>query len=91
MDPRTGRPRGYPAFYDTLFDALDAHLPRGADPELMVAALGTKMAEVLARCIHGSRLPRPQAEAWVKRTCAMLHKTTWTMVRELQAQPPSRD
>ena len=85
------RPRGDTAFYDERFDALDAHLERGADPELMVAALGTKLVEVLARCIDGSHLPRPQAEAWVKRTCAMLHKTTWTMVRELQAQPPSRD
>jgi len=25
----------------------------------MAAALGTKLAEVLARCIHGSRLSRP--------------------------------
>ena len=29
----------------------------------MAAALGTKLAEVLARCIHGSRLSRPQGEA----------------------------
>ena len=57
------RPRGDTAFYDELFDTLDAHLQRGADPELMLAALGTKMAEVLARCIHGSRLSRPQGGA----------------------------
>jgi hypothetical protein len=53
----------------------------------MAAALGTKLAEVLARCIYGSHLARPQAEDWVKRTCTMLHKTTWTRVRELKAQP----
>ena len=86
MDPRTGRPRGSPALYDTLFDALDAHLERGADPELMAAALGTQLAEVLARCIQGSHMPRAQAEPWVKRHCPMLHKVTWSMVQELRAQ-----
>ena len=85
------RPRGDTAFYNERFDARDAHLERGADPELMVAALGTKLVEVLARCIDGSHLPRPQAEAWVTRACTLLHKTTWPMVRERKAQPPSRD
>jgi hypothetical protein len=33
-----GRTRGDQAFYDDLYDRLDAHLKRGADPELMVAA-----------------------------------------------------
>jgi hypothetical protein len=66
MDPR---PRGDKAFYDDLFDALDARLARGANPELMVAALGTKLAAVLARCIYDGRMPREKAEAWVKRHC----------------------
>jgi len=35
----------------------------------MAAALGTKLAEVLARCIHDGRMPREKAEAWVKRHC----------------------
>jgi hypothetical protein len=56
----------------------------------MAAALGTKLAEVLARCIIGTPLPRGEAEAWIKRTCSMLHKTIWTMVRELKAQSPER-
>jgi hypothetical protein len=59
------RLRGDQAFYDEVFDRLDQHLERGAEPELMVAALGTKLAEVLARCIHGSHVARPQAEDWV--------------------------
>ena len=63
VDRHTGGPRGDKAFYDELFDALDAYIQRGADPELMVAVLGTKLAEVLARCLHGSRLSRPQGEA----------------------------
>jgi len=75
-------------FFDAWNAALDAHLARGADPELMVAALGTKLAEVMARCIHGSHLPRAKAEQWVTQTNAMLHKTTWTFVRELKAQRP---
>jgi hypothetical protein len=32
MDPRTGRPRGYPAFYDDLFDALDGAGAESAAP-----------------------------------------------------------
>jgi hypothetical protein len=91
MDPRTGRPRGYPDFYDDLFDALDQHLKRGADPELMAAALGTKLADILARCIHYSHMPRAKAEAWIKHQQAMLHKVTWSMVQELKAQPRGQD
>jgi hypothetical protein len=53
----------------------------------MAAALGTKLAEVLARCIHGSHMPREKAEGWIKRLQAMLYKVTWAMVQELKAQP----
>jgi len=56
----------------------------------MVAALGTKLAEVLARYIHDGRMPREKAEPWIQHHCTFLHKTTWAMVRELKAQPPSR-
>jgi hypothetical protein len=56
----------------------------------MAAALGTKLAEVLARCIHDGRMPREKAEPWIQHHCTFLHKTTWAMVRELKAQPPSR-
>jgi hypothetical protein len=85
------RPRGDKAFYDSLFDALDQHLERGADPELMMAALGTKLAEVLARCIHSSHMPRAKAETWIKRQQTMLHKVTWSCVQEIQAQPRTGD
>jgi len=86
-DTRTSRSRGDKAFDDEVFDALDAPLERGADPDLMLAALGTKMAEVLARCIHDGRMPQEKAEAWGKQQQAMLHKSPWTFVQELQAQP----
>jgi len=86
-DTRTSRSRGDKAFDDEVFAALDAPLERGANPDLMLAALGTKMAEELARCIHDSRMPRAKAEAWVKQQQAMLHKSPWTFVQELQAQP----
>ena len=56
----------------------------------MAAALGTKLAEVLARCIHDSHMPRGKAELWVKSQQAMLHKSPWACVQELTAQPKER-
>lgn len=53
----------------------------------MLAALGTMLAKVLARCIYYGRLPRAEAETWIKRCQALLHKTTWSRVQELKAQP----
>ena len=87
MERFPGRRRGDQAFYDDLYDRLDAHSKRGADPELMVAALGVMMAEVLARCIYYGRVPRAETETWIKRHQAMFHKATWSYVQELKAQP----
>ena len=87
MERFPGRSRGDQTFYDDLYDRLDAHIKRGADPELMVAALGTMTAEVLARCIHYGKMPRAEAETWIKRQQTMLHKVTWSCVQELKAQP----
>jgi hypothetical protein len=87
MERRYGESRGDRAFFDEWKAAFDAHLDRGADPGLMVSTLGVTMAELLARCIVGSHLPRPQAEAWIKQQCALLHQATWSMVCEIKAQP----
>jgi hypothetical protein len=59
----------------------------GSHGDFSNSLLGTKMAEVLPRCIHHSHMPRGKAEAWVKSPQAMLHKGTWSMVQELKAQP----
>jgi hypothetical protein len=85
---RTPSPQTTRAFFETWNDAFEAHLARGADPQLMAGVLGVKLAELLARCIVHGHLPRPEAERWLKQTAQMLHQTTWTLVRELKAQPP---
>jgi hypothetical protein len=87
MERRYGESRGDRAFFDEWKAAFDAHLDRGADPGLMASVLGVTLADLLARCIVGTPLPRPQAEAWITDTCARLHQATWSRVREIKAQP----
>jgi hypothetical protein len=82
-----GRSHTDRAFYDQWMEGLDAHLERGADPQLMASVLGVKLAEVLARSIVGTPLTKAQADQWLARTCAMLRQSTWSFVREIKAQP----